>query len=93
MSGGLFGLLDDVVEKATKEIDAVAVTDLGQAGVIRQWLMQVIAEIPSQTEAVGGDDHELAFRADALEKHDELELEKHDRVDGRSSASSIAGLN
>ncbi len=54
--------------------------------------MQVVAEVPAQAEAIGGP-HELTFRPNALEKHDELELEKDDGVNGGSSQWRIAVLD
>jgi hypothetical protein len=55
-------------------------------------LMQVIAEIPAQTEAVRGDAHKLSFRAQPLKEHDQLQLEKDHRINGGTSASGIIEL-
>jgi hypothetical protein len=51
----LLTLLDDVVEEAAEDGDAVTVTDLGQAGMVGQRLMQIIPEIPAQAEPISGD--------------------------------------
>src|SRR5690349_15582683 len=60
---------------------------------IRQLLVQVIAEIPAQAEPVRRDAQQLAFRADALEEHDELQLEEHDGINGRAPTRSIERSN
>ena len=37
--------------------------------------MQILPQIPPEAQPVGGDAHQLAFGPDALEEHDELELD------------------
>jgi hypothetical protein len=89
----VLALLHDPIEEAAEDCHAVAVTDFGQAGVVRERLMQIVAEIPAQTEPIGGDTHELAFGAEVLKKPDQLKFEKDDRVNGGSAAKSVAGLH
>jgi hypothetical protein len=49
--------------------------------VIRQRLGKIVAQVPTDAQAVGGDLHKLALGAQILEKEDELELEEDHRVD------------
>src|SRR3954453_24251971 len=55
--------------------------------------MQIVAQVPADAQAVGGDFHQLALRAQILQKEDELEFEENHWVDRRSSARSIAVPN
>jgi hypothetical protein len=48
--------------------------------VVGQRLVEVVAQVPSQREAIGYEPHQLALRADVLEEHHELQLEEDDRV-------------
>jgi hypothetical protein len=52
--------------------------------VVRQRLEEVVAQVPTHAQTVRRDLHEPPLGADALEEHDELELEEDDRVHGRS---------
>jgi hypothetical protein len=61
--------------------------------VVREWLVEVITEIPADAEPVGGHPKQVPLRADALEEHHELEPEEHDRVDARASIRRIAVLH
>jgi hypothetical protein len=72
--------LDDWLEELPQDGAAVALTDAGQAGVVGQSLMQLVAEIPAHTEAVGATRFQLALRAQALEAQEQLEFDEHDRV-------------
>ena len=47
--------------------------------------MQVVCQIPAAIQAHRDHIHELALGADALEKHDELELEEDDWIDTGSA--------
>jgi hypothetical protein len=48
---------------------------------VGQWLPEVIAEIPAQTEPIGDQPHQLALGAEAREEHHQLQLEEDARVD------------
>jgi hypothetical protein len=90
---GLLTLLDDAVEAAAKDDNAVAITDLAQTGVVGQLFMQVIPQELAQAEAIGGNLHQLPLGPNAREKQRELELEKHDRIDGGPPDRGVAGLD
>ena len=55
--------------------------------------MKIVAQVPADTEAVGGDLHQLALGAQILEKEDVLEFEENHRVHRGSPARSVAVLN
>ena len=57
-SAGLLTQIDDLLEEALKDIDPEALADAGQAGVIGQFLIKGVAEIPamSQVETRGRDE-------------------------------------
>jgi hypothetical protein len=48
--------------------------------VVRERLLQVVAQIPTQREAIGDHPHELALAPQILEEHHELELEEDHRA-------------
>ncbi len=77
---GVDAELDNAVEEAPEDVEPIPLADLREAGVVGQALAQVVAKVPAQAQAVGSDAHELPLGADALEEHDELELEEDDRV-------------
>jgi hypothetical protein len=83
-------LFDDPVEEATEDSDTLPVADLAQAGVVRERLMQVVAQEPSQAKTIRSDLHEMTLGPKTFKQHDELELEKDDGIDGRPSATGIA---
>src|SRR3954447_15024808 len=60
---------------------------------VGQLFMEVVSQEPPQAEAVGGDLHELAFGADALKEHNELEFEKDDRVNRRAPTGGVAWVD
>src|SRR5262249_40923839 len=69
-------------------------TDARQARMVRQGLVQVIAEKPPDTQPVGGEAHQLAFGANALEEHYELQAKEDARIDAwPPCASRIAVPN
>ena len=55
--------------------------DAGQAGVVGQGLVEGVAEVPAVGQVEAGRLDQLALGADALEEHDQLQLEEDDRVD------------
>lgn len=61
-------------------LQSVAQANAGQARMLWQGLVQVVAQIPAHAEPVGGQPHELTFRADALEEHHQLEPEVSSRT-------------
>ena len=60
---------------------------------IGQGLGQAVPQIPTQTEAVCRDPHELALGAQPLEKEDKLQLEEDDRVDGGPADLGVGALD
>jgi hypothetical protein len=51
-----------------------------EAGMIGKWFPQVIANEPADAESICSMPHQLASGSDALEEHDELQLEKDELV-------------
>ena len=56
---------------------------------IGQGFAKIVAEVPADAKAVGGDLHQLALRAQVLEKEDELELKENHRIDRGSPSGRI----
>ena len=85
----LLAEVDDPVEEALEGVDAQALSNPRQAGMVGEVLIQRVAEIPAvgQMETRGFD--ELALGADPLKEHDELELEEDDGVDARPAAFRV----
>jgi hypothetical protein len=86
---GVLTEVDDLLEEALEEVDAQPLPDAGQAGVVRQLFAEGVAEIPAVGQVETGRFDELALGADALEEHDELELEEDHRVDRGTAAFGI----
>jgi hypothetical protein len=57
--------------------------------VVGEQFIEGIAQAPAMRQVQTGGLHELALREKSLEKHDELQLEEHDRVDRRASALGV----
>lgn len=83
-------LFHDPLEEATEDRQSIAFPDPGEAGVVWEGIAQVVANVPAQTEPVSNDPQQLPLRAQPLEEQHQLELEEHDRVNGRTAAQSIA---
>lgn len=86
---GLVTQFHDVLEESPEGVEAEAVTDARETGMIGKRLIEVIAEIPAMGKVQGCEREELTFGADSLEEHDELELEEDDRVDGGTTNRGI----
>ena len=56
---------------------------------IRELFVEGVAQIPAVGQVEAGRRDELARGADPFEEHDQLQLEKDDRVDARPSSVSI----
>ena len=82
--------VDDLLEEALEDVDARALPDAGQAGVVGQRLIEGVAQIPAMGQVEAGGLDQLALGADPLEEHDQLQLEEDDRVDGGPTAVGVA---
>src|SRR3954468_12131175 len=71
----------NLLEEALIDVNAEALPDVGQTGVVGERFVQGVAEVPAmgEIEACGLD--ELPFRANPLEEHHQLQLEEDDPVD------------
>jgi hypothetical protein len=85
--------VDHMLEEAAKDIETEALPDASEPGGIGQRLVQAVAEIPPDTEAIRGQGEELALRAKALEEHHEVELEEDHGIDRRPASVGIAALD
>src|SRR6266700_5711646 len=89
----LLALLDNGFKEATEDLNHIARAYLRQAGMIRQWFSQVIAEVPQDAESISRMPHEQSFGADILKEHHELQFEKHDGINRRAADHSIGLLH
>jgi hypothetical protein len=85
----LLAEINNRLEEPFEDRDPQPLPNPGQAGVVRQGFVEGLAQIPPVSEVQAGGLDELAFGADPLEKHDELQLEEDDRVNARSSSVGI----
>lgn len=85
----LLAEIDDLLEEARKDRDAQPLSDPRQAGVVGERFIEGIAQVPAMRQVQTGGLHELALRAEPLEKHDELQFEEHHRIDGRAPALGV----
>jgi hypothetical protein len=81
--------IDDLLEEALEDLDTQTLVNAGQAGVIRELLVQRVAEIPAMSQVEAGRLDELALGADPLEEHDQLQLEEDHRIDAGAAALGI----
>ena len=86
---GLLAQVDDLLEEALEDVEPEPLPDAGQAGVVGQRLVEGVAEVPAVGQVEAGRLDQLALGADALEEHDELELEEDDRVDARPAPLGV----
>src|SRR5258706_5422474 len=89
----LLALLDNLLEEATKHLHAIAFTDTSEAGMIWQGLVQIVAHIPPHAQPISRMTHQQAFRTNIFKEHDELELKKHDRINGGTPLDGIGLLH
>lgn len=68
--------LHNLFKKPLKDGESIARTNLAQTAVIGDGFIEVIAEVPAMREIEAHGLHQLSFRADAFEEHDQLQLEK-----------------
>jgi hypothetical protein len=83
--------LHDLGEEAPEDLQAVALPDARQAGVIGQRLIQVVPAIPAGAQPVSDEPHQLALRANALKEHYQLEFEEDHGVDAGPSSRRVVG--
>src|SRR4029453_8041017 len=74
------------LEEAAEHGQAVALPNPGQAGMVGQFLVQVVAQEPPDAPSIGRAPYQLPLGAESLEEHHQLELEVDSRIDGRSPA-------
>jgi hypothetical protein len=86
---GLLTLFDDGIKELPKHVEAIARADPAETGMTRKRLIQIEPQIPANAQAISGLTEELAFGADALGEHDELQFEEHDRINGRTTTTGI----
>ena len=81
--------IDDPLKEALEAVDTSALPNPGQARVIRQILVEGVAQVPpvGQVERSGFD--ELALGTQPFEEHDELQLDEDDWIDTRPAALSV----
>ena len=48
---------------------------------VGQWLVQIIADVPPNREAVGDDAHQFSLAADTFMEHDHLQAQEYFGVD------------
>ncbi len=77
----LLAQVDDALEEAFEGLDAQALADAGQTGVVGQGLVQRIPQVPAVGHVQARRLYQLALGADPLEEHDQLQLEEDHRVD------------
>src|SRR6266581_1334263 len=83
-------LLHNLLKEAAKDIDPVALTDAGQAGMIGKRLTQIVPHKPAHAQSICCMPHQLALGAYPFKKHHQLQLEEDHRINGRTPTASIA---
>jgi hypothetical protein len=81
--------LHHALEEALEDSNAQPGTDPSQTGVVGQWLVECVAEVPPVREVEAGNVHELPLRPAPLEEEDELKLEEDNWVDTRPPAIGV----
>jgi hypothetical protein len=83
-------LLHDALEEAPEDIHAIAVADASQAGMVRQRFVEVVAELPSDTQPVGSQGKQLALGTEALKEQHQVQLEEDHWVNRGTTNRRIA---
>jgi len=81
--------VDHALEEAAEDGETEALAEAGETGGVRQRLVQAVAEIPADAQAIRGQRQELTLRADALEDHHQGALEADDGIDGRPAPARV----
>jgi hypothetical protein len=81
---------DNPLEETLEDLAPQSIPDPREAGVVGQRLIQVIPQVPAVRQVQTGNFDELALRAESLEEHDQLELEKDHRIDGGAAVGGVA---
>jgi len=89
----LLALVYDGLEEATEHLHAIAGTNAREARVVRQWLIQIISQVPTDAEPIVRMTHQETLRTDALKEHHELQLEEDHRINGRATTTCIGLLH
>src|SRR5947207_12536339 len=82
-------LLHYLLKEATKALNTIALTDACETGMVRQWLIQIVAKIPPDAQPICRMPHQLAFGTYSLEEHHELQLEEDHRIDGGTPCTRV----
>jgi hypothetical protein len=61
--------------------------------VVGQWLVEIIAHVPPNREAVGDDAHQFSFATNALIEHDQLQTEEHFWIDAGTTRGGVEILH
>src|SRR5712692_7649303 len=77
--------LDDLLKEALKDFQAIAGADFTQATMIGHRFVQIITDVPTVGEMQIDHLHQLSLGTDPFKEHDELQLEKDDRINGGAS--------
>ena len=67
-------LVDHRLEKAAKYRQAQASTNLTQRGMVGEWLVKVVPQVPAMRRIEAGDLDQLALGAQPLEEHDQVQF-------------------
>jgi hypothetical protein len=80
----LLALRNNGLEELAEDFQPVAQADARQARMVGQRLVQIEPEKPPDTQPVGGEAHQMALRAQALEEHHQLQAKEDHRIDAWS---------
>src|SRR5437773_1488474 len=76
-------------EEALEDSKTESLANLGEAGMVRQGLVEAVADVPALGDVEGHGFHELALGAQPVKEEEELQLEKDNRINAVSSALSV----
>jgi hypothetical protein len=85
--------LDDGLEEASKDVQAIALADFAETRMIGQRLIQIVPEIPSDAQSICHLAHEQALRPYIFKEHHQLQFEEHYRINRWSSSTCVALAN
>src|SRR5918995_556019 len=90
---GFYALLHDLLEEAAEGSKPVTIPDPGEARVVGQGLVEIVAQIPADAKAVGHNGHQLPFASQSFKEKNKLELEKYYRIDAGATCGGVALFN
>jgi hypothetical protein len=85
--------LDDGLEEAPKDVQAIALANFAEGRMIGQRFIQIIPDLPPHAQSIRHLAHEQASGPDIFKEHHQLQFEKDHRINRWSAGNCVALSN